>query len=164
MSFPLTNPSNGWRNIFRPDNTYFMIILPRWCKRDPSTHFPTDGRAFVSLHKIHTKAQRKKENPPFGLPWLHLCIPPNRSSILHGGEGAVSSGQTGNSWPGAHEGCSHDAYWSLFALCLAHRVKSQAYPSCRASLHNNSAAQPNRHHIKAPSLYTSRLKRKKKTE
>lgn len=84
---------------------------------DFTTH-PTDkarayGCAFLSLltHKMHPMLPYDTDPP-----------------IHHGGEAPVSSGQTGNSWHGACEWCSHDAYWSLFAPGLAHRVRVSAYP------------------------------------
>lgn len=82
------------------------------------TIHPTDkarayGCAFLSLltHKMHPMLPYDTDPP-----------------IHHGGEAPVSSGQTGNSWHGACEWCSHDAYWSLFAPGLAHRVRVSAYP------------------------------------
>ena len=63
----------------------------------------------------------------FWLPsWcLYVLYPPHNSSIHHGGEAAISSGKTGNSWHGPREWCSHDAYWSLVAPGRAHKSQGR---------------------------------------
>lgn len=61
-----------------------------------------------------------KRDPLFAFHDWNSTSPSYYSGINHGGEAAVSSGQTGNSWHWAREWCSHDAYWSLFSPSLTH--------------------------------------------